>query len=257
MAKKKAVSRDSMLAYIKEQEIKVKKVEKKTDDELEEIVTDHLKELELAFECGECSRDVPDVDNCPYCGASFNDEGVEEAGKKDDEEEVEEEGEEEGEEDGEEDGEEKKDDDDETPPAKPDKKADKDKGTKPGKPEKADKPKQDKANKPAEGPSLFEAAVKQADVIAKADGLKLQEKKIYFAWYKDGTKVFAINKNRKVLQAFFHPEKLGTSKVAKKIKGFEAITAEVAKERHYGSVRAVYEGQSVEDLVALVKELVS
>lgn len=46
-----------------------------TKKELETIISEAISKMELGYECPTCGKDIPDVDICPFCNESFNDEG--------------------------------------------------------------------------------------------------------------------------------------------------------------------------------------
>jgi len=50
------------------------KTNSKKAKELESLIDEALAKLELGYECPSCKKDIPDVKVCPYCGESFEDE---------------------------------------------------------------------------------------------------------------------------------------------------------------------------------------
>lgn len=51
--------------------------------ELEEAIQNKLNEHELGYECPICGKDIPDVDVCPFCDENFAEEAVEETSQLD------------------------------------------------------------------------------------------------------------------------------------------------------------------------------
>lgn len=129
---------------------------------------------------------------------------------------------------------------------------------------KADKIAEDKAKeakkledaKKAEAKEVIPAYVTVIEAVDKAiasgelKGLQKADKSIYVGYYKDGRKVCGINKSKKPA-FFFHNENVGPK--LGKVEGLEIITKEVAKKKHYGSVKALYTGSDAKVVIDALK----
>ena len=255
----------------------------KKQKDLEKQVDEALKSMELGFECPSCSKDIPDVVACPYCGESFEDEdAVTDAENEDADEDADVENEA-----GDEDGEEEMSANeflnkeiDETSkkvaekltdkpakaekakdkPAKEEKvKEEKAKAAKAGKskdkPAKEEKEESDKKGRQKIPTEVIEKRKEEfEELIAKVDAIigdkvEKRERKTGITYVNGTERLFKLVSSNKQVVVEFNVE------LKKDVDGLVRYSEEEAKAKHFGSVKSIYSGESVEDVLKLIKEI--
>jgi hypothetical protein len=222
--------------------------------DLEKLIDAHLTTMELGYECPACGKDIPDLDQCPYCAESFveEDENVTEeaADTESTEDDAAEENKESGTEESTEEESAEEAVDDET--AEEVAKALVEAPEKPAKPAK---------NKPAEGRGRPQGKSKNTEEKEKefselvaaidevlGDEFEKRERKTGITYVSSGKRLLKAVSTGKTLSIEFNVElKSNDDSLVK-------YTEEEAKAKHLGSTRAIYALGELKTAIKLVKE---
>lgn len=234
--------------------IKVQDGLKKKDLQL--LVDEYLKGKELGYICPFCDSDIPDVEECPYCGGIFDeevdDENEVESEENTTDEEVESEVDQDAVEVEDEDSSEPDSDEDEDNASEDEENVSEDKDSDSEDTDKESgkrgRPK-GKSKESVKKEENFEELIGKIDEFVN-EGFEKRERKTGITYVRDRKRLFKVVSAAKSISIELN------NVIEAEVDGLVKFTEEEAKIKHLGSVRAVYTLGDEETALALIKEVI-